>query len=237
MATDDLKNWNYNDSHVEQSVGGNEYIGAHSVLVAAGPPELKKISSASGSSSSGGDPSDVDASNNDIVYPIGVIQNLRMNQNRQVQRLFEIGSERSYMIPGRLVGQLNMGRVMYHGKSLLRVLQATRHDPSLANSSSGGITQKSNDPGDVESLPGSDANFWINMASSFFDKPIGLMFYLKDNQDRDYGQFYVENAYINTHSLQLGAGSTIITENATMQFDRAKPVELTNTGDEGNNPS
>lgn len=240
-SSNTLKEWDFNSDHVQQSVAGEKYIGAHSVLVAAGPPKLSDIKTGRGND----DLTEVNASqgnsqNKDVVYPIGVIQNLRMNQNRQVRRLFEIGSERAYLIPGRLVGRLQMGRVLYHGKSLLRALQAYRTEGDLSAVEVAGSDtsqgQKDLVTGaepleEVAELPGSDNQFWINLASEFFDHPIGVMFYLKDNNNNDYGHFYVEDAIINTHSMQLGAGSTIITENATMEFDRAKPVELTHTGE------
>lgn len=229
-----LKDWDFSSSHVESdaNVANEKYIGSHSVLVAAGPPKLKDLTD----DEDGGDNSgtEIDATGNDtgIVYPIGIIQNLRMNQNRQVKKLFEIGSERAYHIPGRLIGQLNMGRVLYSGESLLNVLTAglkTTGDGRYDGSDDHASASKTKDiDKDVNADPAS-GKFWINLASEFFSSPVGLMFYLKDQSNQDYGQFYVESAMINTHSFQMGAGTSVITENASMQFDQAKPIELTNT--------
>jgi hypothetical protein len=53
-----------------------------------------------------------------------VLENVGLSQSKQLQRLFEIGSSRSYFIPGRVIGSITLGRVLYHGPSLLKVLYA-----------------------------------------------------------------------------------------------------------------
>lgn len=244
QSTDTLAEWDFNKFHVQDKVSNQDYIGAHSVLIAAGPPQLSQISaqdSSTGPTTQGIVGAETDNEpEKDVVFPIGVIQNMQMRQNRQVQRIFEIGSERSYFIPGRLVGNLTLARVLYHGPSLLRALSAFYEAPDLPKGgdvpselTKGKTREESDGSGvrgpsgvEVNERPGSNTAFFINMASEFFDRPIGLMFYLKDNADRVYGHFYVESAFINNHNFRMGAGTTVVTETAGLQFDRAMPIKV-----------
>ena len=105
-----LNNWNFNTDHVQQDLKGGQFASAETTLVAAGPPRLQQASSGAGSTGT--------------VYPIGLLENISISQSKQLQRLFEIGSSRSYFIPGRVVGSVSLGRVFYYGPSLLRVIYA-----------------------------------------------------------------------------------------------------------------
>lgn len=234
-----ISDWNFFDDHVETNVDNEQYIGAHSVLVAAGPPELSKYgrnSDISAGETGGGAGQSTNTQN--LVYPIGVLQNVAIQQNRGLQRLFEVGSARSYFVPGRTSGSLSVSRVMFHGKSLLRVLSAYYYDENVPGGDSALLDQdggnSNNVPDHVEEdqtvdtsiAAGSDNSFYINLASELFERPLGLMFYIKDNEKQAFGQFYLENVFIGGHNMQLGAGSTVVSEGAQMQFDTIRPIKF-----------
>lgn len=135
MATDML-NWNWTSAHVQTEVVNGEYITSEATLLLAGPPRLELIQQLQAfdaavsagrafgallSGGNGGNPSSTDAASTALT-PIGLISNFQMNQNRAVQRLFEIGSTRAYMIPGKNFASFSLGRVMFFGPSLLRML-------------------------------------------------------------------------------------------------------------------
>lgn len=106
VSTTTFKDWNFTNYHVQQELKGGQFISAETTLVAAGGPVI---------------PSDVTG---DDVYPIGILETFGIQQSKQLQRIFEIGSSRSYFIPGRVIGSFNLGRTFYFGPSLLRVLYA-----------------------------------------------------------------------------------------------------------------
>lgn len=110
-------NWQPYKTHVQGGIRNGNFINAQFVLISAGPPFLQDLGVANVV-----DP--VNAGGNDVVFPIGLTQNLAISQNKSVSRIFEIGSDRSYFITGRSVGQLSLSRVMYHGPSLLRAAYA-----------------------------------------------------------------------------------------------------------------
>src|SRR5512142_3077499 len=113
-GTTDLSNWDFSNYHVQQELQGGQFVSAEPSLVAAGPPEIGGTSAYSS----------VPVGNVGAVYPIGLIENAGISQSKQLQKLFEIGSSRSYFIPGRVIGSESLGRIFYYGPSLLRVMYA-----------------------------------------------------------------------------------------------------------------
>ena len=105
-----------------------------------------------------------------------------MTHTRQFSRIFEIGSERSYFIGGRTVGQLGLSRVYYHGASLLRVLYAYYKDDQ------GAVTIQPMWPNSVADsfanihdviIPPGYENIYLNLASDLFAQPVGLLMYIR----------------------------------------------------------
>ena len=229
-----VNNWNFQTDHVQRDFRNGQFASAETTLVAAGPPRL---SQARGGGSTG------------TVYPIGLLENVGINQSKQVQRIFEIGSSRSYFIPGRVVGSVNLGRVFYYGPSLLRVIYAYyqneennipigSEDRSLIDE---GTPNERRNPReqliDLDTLssaslhtinqsPGDDY-FFINLASDMFNQPTGLAIYFKDSNNNLIGAVYLEDCMVQGHQMNVSSGSVLIMEGATMQFDRAVPITVT----------
>jgi len=158
---------------------------------------------------------------------VGVVQNFGLSQNMNVSRIFEIGSERSYFIPGRAVGQLQLSRIMYHGPSLLRVLYAYYQDlvpptlvaPVFANAGAATVAN----PHDVKIPPGYE-NIFLNLASDLFKQPIGLMLLMKDSNEDTMAAQYLESCYVPNHSLSTDAMGTVMQESCGVQFERIIPI-------------
>ena len=150
-----------------------------------------------------------------------------MGHNMSLSRIFEIGSVRSYFIPGRVVGQVGMSRIMYHGPSLLRVLYAYYQDlvpPTLVPAvftNLGSATVFN--PHDVVIPPGYE-NIFLNLMSDLFTQPIGLLLMMKDSNEDTMGAGYLESAYVPNHSIATDAMGTLIQETASIQFERLVPI-------------
>jgi hypothetical protein len=240
-ATTDLSNWRFWDQHVQNDMPGGNFINAATVLVAAGPPRLSQTGTAAAT--------DVTADINldqttNIAFPIGVIENFGLNQNRMIQKLFEIGSKRAYHIPGRTVGTVTLGRILYWGPSLMRVMYAYyphtkilgangldkverelgtngRNTPQILDTPGYG-----SDDEKVETVEPENSDFFINLASDLFDHPLGLMVYLRDAENEPYGAFYLEDTYIQAHSFNINASSVLVAEGVSCQYDRLVPVNI-----------
>ena len=125
------------------------------------------------------------------------------------------------------MGQANLGRIMYHGPSLLRVLYAYYQDavaPATVETLLGGISASTMpNPHNVKIPPGYE-NVYLNLASDLFSQPIGLLLMLKDNNEDTMAAVYLESCYIPNHSISTDAMGTIIQEQVSIQFERAVPI-------------
>lgn len=224
-----LSNWKPSETHVQGGLSDGQFMSGAYVLVAAGPPRLSNLggATAAGLSISSGEGA------NELAYPIGTTQDFNLSHNRAHQKIFEIGSERSYSITGRAAGQFVMSKVMYHGPSLLRLLYAYYQDlqlptvvlPVFANI---GLGLMSN-PHDVKIPPGYE-NIFLNLASDLFAQPVGLLLYFKDSNEDTVGAAYLEACYVPSHTMATDATSTIIQESAAIQFERLWPVAVAGLG-------
>jgi hypothetical protein len=231
-----FNDWNFSNDHVEEGYSGGQFASAETTLVAAGPPRLSQASGGAGASG--------------MVYPIGLLENIGISQSKQLQRIFEIGSSRSYFIPGRVMGSISLGRVFYYGPSLLRVLYAyykndtdgveigtnsfgslidqgspnARKDPNASLIDLNDISAASTH--NVQQSPGDDY-FFINLASDMFNQATGLAVYFKDSNNNLIGAMYLEDCFVQGHQMSVSSGSVLIMEGATMQFDRALPIRVT----------
>jgi len=217
-----LRDWEFREFHVQEDIAASEFINAASTLIAAGPPRFRDT--VGGGQVSTGEGRDTVKT---FVFPIGIIEALSVSQARQLQRLFEIGSKRSYFIPGRNVGQISITRTLFDGPSLMRALMAyfpeellTRFDAQQLLESNAVV----NCP-DIRNAPGY-SDFFINLDSEVFDNPMGIFIAHKDSCAENYGGFYLENAFLNSHQMSISATSTLIAEGVTIQYDRMVPVRV-----------
>lgn len=218
-----LSAWSPYDQYVQGGMVDGRFINAAYTLIAAGPPRIggsaASVLAASLSAES--------SASDQFAYPVGLVQNWSLGHNMNISRIFEIGSHRSYFLPGRTVGQLSLSRIMYHGPSLLRVLYAYYSDiipttlvaPLFANLGVAGVANKH----DVIIPPGYE-NIFLNLASDLFTQPIGLLMLIKDSNEDTMAAAYYESCYIPNHNIGTDAMGTVIQESAGVQFERLVPI-------------
>ena len=230
-ATTSFSTWDFYNYHVQQELVGGQFVSAETTLVAAGPP---KVSQTQGGGQTGG------------VYPIGLLETVGLQQSKQLQRIFEIGSNRSYFVPGRVIGSLTIGRTFYFGPSLLRVLYAYyNHNansiefgtlPAGSTKVVDGLelpdpAAKLLDTVDSSTLhrlrrtPGEDY-FFVDLASDLFNQPTGLAIYFKDANSVSVGAMYLEENYVQGHQMSVSSGSVLVMEGVSMQYDRLVPIKV-----------
>lgn len=216
-----LRNWEFREFHVQEDVPASEFINAASTLIAAGPPRLKD---AIGDAVATGQGRDTQRS---FVFPIGIIEAVSLSQARQLQRLFEIGSKRSYFIPGRTIGQLSITRTLFDGPSLMRLLMAYFPEAQLSRFEADQLlrSQAVVRCPEIRNAPGY-RDFFLNLDSEVFDNPFGIFIAHKDSCAENYGAVYLENAFLNSHTMSISATSTLIAEGVTIQYDRMVPLKV-----------
>lgn len=221
-----FSDWSPYTNYVQAGLVDGQYVNAGHTLLAAGPPRIANIGGAAAFANA---VSGSGQSANQIVLPIGIVQNFNISHDRTFSRIFEIGSERSYFISGRTVGQIGLGRVYYHGASLLRILYAYYQDlipptvvPSMWPNS--GAASVSN-PHDVIIPPGYE-NIFINLASDLFAQPIGLLMYIRDINQDALGAMYFEACYLPNHTISTDSQGVLVQEQVGIQFERGVPVAI-----------
>lgn len=216
--------WNPYERYVQAGLTDGKFHNSAFTKLAAGPPRLAAIG---GSLVAASLLTESEASN--VVYPLGLIQNIQMSQNNNLMRVWEIGSQRSYFIPGRTAGQLSLGTIYYHGPSLLRRMWAYYEDsigpvevpPLFPNMGAAAMAN----PHDVKVPPGYE-NIYFNLASDLFSQPVGLLFYMRDANEDNLGACYMEAVYAPNHNWSTDAQGIIQQEQVGLQFERVVPVAV-----------
>lgn len=252
-----VSSWNRATKHVDEALRSGRYINAETTLVAAGPPRLSDIGGLNantdliaGAQAVVGAAAGSAALGNDALFPIGAIEQFGMQQVHNVQKMYEIGSRRSYQAGGRVQVVANLGRVMFNGASLLRVCyayypnviqlangqQLTAGSDSVSRSVLGAGNGATDVFPPIYFEPGGRAGrdpeselphtFFINLMSELFSHPFGMAVILRDNRNRNYGAFYMEDCMITNHSFQVSATTQLVTEAISLQCDAAVPIEF-----------
>jgi len=234
---DQSTNWEWEDRHVSQaylnpgeidknaSISIHDIVESGTVLIAAGPADLDLAGGGVGSENAGGY----------RIVPIGLIETAQISMNKPISRIFEIGSKLSYLIPGRTVGGISLSRVFFDGPSLLKALYFGEinkdfHDGTNKRAAffSNRYFPKGVNIEEYQTFASiGSGNLAMNLASSFFDQPVGLAFFFKDQQKDTVGQIYFEGCRINTYNLGISANMNVLTEAVNMEFVRCRPIFTT----------
>lgn len=189
-------------------------LGSKAVLVSFGPPVKKPDSK---------------------FIVCGFIQNLSMNQQKQVQELFEVGSGRRYMADGPTRNMLNISRALFSGPSLLKVLGTGMTNSSMDEGGDNEYMKANQDlfREGSRKAAATDFNdaFWMNLGSNIFQNPLGVLLEYKsfggDGEGRTFGSVFLENCKATSHSIQMNAGQWLLNENMQFRFESVKPVDTT----------
>jgi len=230
--------WDWKNAHVaqayitsggldtKQSIAINDIVESGTVLVAAGPADLDKAIENSGSSG---------LTDGYRIVPIGLIEGVQISTNKPLSRIFEIGSVLSYIIPGRAIGGISLSRVFFDGPSILKAIYMGEVKADFADEQHKYAKFMSN----TYDSQGKDAfqefahigsgQLALNLASTFFNQPVGLAFFFKDQQSDTVGQIYFEGCNVSSHNLGISANMNVLTESISMEFIRCRPIVTSTT--------
>jgi len=189
-----LETWDYLDKHVDSTINERSYFSPAKTVIYVAPPKA--------------DGSTANAAGD--FYPIGVVQGFSFAEQRQVDQIFEIGSDIPYVIPGRTFGQINISRMLINGRDLANVLS------SDAAAKGGPIAEDSL----VRSLK--DIN-----------KPFDILFVVygfKDGSNTEYEKKYdriYRNCWITARNESIAANQAIVAENVTIVYQYVSNASIT----------
>jgi hypothetical protein len=214
---------------------GSDFLSSESTVMFAGPAELY-----------------TDLSR---LVPIGLVQNVQVSQQKQIQQLFELGSRKPFFVPGRTIVSGGIARILFDGPSLMYAMYLSGDDSASTDAFDSYINPGKNDTwkpinaladADKPTSPLSKDNvlggttkgtfktssseptpgyFFINLASSFFNRPTGLGFVLYDMEGQPYGGFYMENCYIQAHTFSVASQQTVLVENVSFRASTMVPLD------------
>lgn len=248
-----VSDWDFNNRHVQNDVVPGKFISSKTALVAFGPPRYSMIAAGDKKKEIGQNRvlsdftvneqidqekilENFGAGNSFAPLPVGLIQNVSMNQGRNIDKIFELGSELSYQVPGRVIPNFGFSKVLYHGPSLLKFAMVYYIQRLTSGEGLGGVdlekVRNLSSLGEDFQLDlngknkAGEGSFFINLASELFQFPFGVLLYFKDNAGAPYGAVYIEECYITTHSLSMDVGATVIVENAGVDCANFLPLDV-----------
>lgn len=217
-----LTDWDFLNGSVQPISTNGNFLSSESAVLCAGPPRFDDMVNGPGG----------------YLTPIGLVQNVQISQNKQVTQLFEVGSREPFFIPGRTLVQVGISRALFDGPSLMRAVYeysaaGTTFPANPVNDKADSVMPvdpySSGAGGTAESGP-----FYINLASEFFNRPMGLALLLYTTlggSDADpstntgatqaWGGIYLEMCHIQTHGIAVGSQQTVLAENCGI---RAKSI-------------
>lgn len=113
----------------------SDFLSSETVVLCSGPPKWGP-KQALGSRDADGNAIITDTlSFPQQLVPIGLVQNVQVSQQKQIQQLFEIGSREPFFIPGRTMVSMGMSRILFDGPSLMYAMYINSVDhPEWQNS-------------------------------------------------------------------------------------------------------
>ena len=190
-----VNDWNYRANNVGQ-LTPNDYIGkfieGETILLAAGPPVY--------------DPDSMD----DIaqMHVIGMTQQVGITEGKQIQRVFEIGSRKGFLVPGRAAGSMVISKIWANSDSLLGSLYrevATDQEPFYRE-------------------PGYNYKF-TNLQSELFNYPIGILMMIHDQNDDMVAASFFECCYVNSRNWGVSAQGVVTAENVRIDYEEQYPID------------
>jgi hypothetical protein len=153
------------------------------------------------------------------LIPIGLADQISIQSNPALARLFEIGSNRSFFTRGKTASAMSLGRMLCDQKNLLAALTQNSYKPK---------TSPTSEPGSAS--PNKD--IMMNIDSEYFAVPFGLMMLFKTRGGGTSGEgkvltaVYLEYCMLSSYAFQIASASPVIVESVGIEFDRMLPISL-----------
>lgn len=169
--------------------------------------------------------------NTSLLTPIGLVDSIQMQDNAQLMRLFEIGSNRSFFTRGKNRPSLSMGKMLADQANILNVLQSASITYNNLNNvvNSVGMTA----PGPEGPIP----QIMMNLGSEIFGAPFGVLVVFKTRGNANVGSsgqptgtvlagVYLEYCMFDGYNWAVQSEQPVIVEGVQIQFDRVVPVSF-----------
>jgi hypothetical protein len=195
MPNEYISKWNYKDSHVDTSITKENFLSSARCLIYASPSNTSNQNAGQ-------------ALNSQSFRRIGVIQGWNWGENRQIEMIFELGSDVPYLVPGRTTGQISVSRIMLFGKDLT----------NLIYQQAGGTDGVA---GEVSEAAGISKPDTFIKSIREINKPFDLMFAAFNNDDNSktvYSRVFT-GCWLQSKNESISAGQILIAENVNIMYE------------------
>lgn len=156
------------------------------------------------------------------LVPIGLVDGIQYQSSPQLQRLFEIGSNRSFFTRGKTASTISFSKMLADQANILKALTNNAYRPEMNV--------------DGPKSPGADSpnpDIMMNLDSEYFSVPFGLMLLMKtrggnSGNGKILSASYLEYCMFSGYQFSITSQTPVIMENIGVEFDRMVPVSLTN---------
>lgn len=163
------------------------------------------------------------------LHPIGMVDNFSFMSSAQLQRLFEIGSNRSFFTRGKTISQMQLSGMLCDQMNLMTALTQESYNHNSLVAGKYGLEARG------MAAPGvKDQAVSFNLDSEVFGVPFGILMLFKTKgsegqsglRGKILGASYLEYCMMSGWQFNVASQSPVIAENLQIEFDRVVPVDL-----------
>lgn len=161
------------------------------------------------------------------LHPIGLIDSFSFSASAQLQRMFEIGSNRSFFTRGKTISQMQISSMIADQQNLLKVLTQESYNRNSLLAGKYTLDAQGTKAAGV-------SNLYLNLDAETMAVPFGLLMLFKTKgsegtsglRGKILGAAYLEYCMMSGWQFNVQAQAPVIAENVQIEFDRAVPVDL-----------
>lgn len=159
--------------------------------------------------------------NTSVLTPIGLADNISIQMDASLARLYEVGSNRAFFTRGKTQIGMSMQKFLADQANILRALSKSSYRPELIDT---GFSA----PGPETPNP----EIQMNLDSEVFAVPFGLLMVFKtrgggtDGYGKVLTGLYAEYCMFQNYSFQVVNANPVIAEGVSIQLDRFVPVSF-----------
>lgn len=177
--------WDFKDAHLDPTIDASD---ANTFMSAARCILYVKPANKNGSSKK------------DEFVRCGVVQGYSWGENKQMEMIFELGSDIPYFIPGRTTGQIQIQKILLSGEDFLNLVYQD-------GSNKGNQTNPNNW---IRSLR--DVNIPLDLMFVFYGRGNG------EEYDAKYTRLF-KNCWIQSRQESINAGQILVAESVSIVYE------------------
>jgi hypothetical protein len=209
LATNEYTSqWNFMNSHVDSAINadgkGQDFLTSSRCIIYAAP--VMAITSTSSGNAVSNSSTFSEAATKSQFRRIGAVQGFSWGENRQIEMVFELGSELPYLVPGRTTGQISLSRIMLFSSDVVNTLYKSGSE--TANAGGGDIKN-------IRSLK--EIGVPMNLLFATYSMKDGAMVYSRG----------FKNCWLQSRNESISAGQIIVAENVSIMYEDIVNVSFT----------